>query len=161
MATDGESTTPAERKDSESNTPIVFISYSHDTPAHKKWVAELAAKLIEKGVDIILDQWDLEPGDDVPKFMEQSVKRAHKVLMICTETYVRKADDGKGGVGYESMIVTGELVQNLGTSKFIPVIRQEQSRCTKPVSVSTRFHVNLSEEQDVGEQFDLLLLTSR
>lgn len=66
---------------------------------------------MNNGVDVILDQWELEPGDDVPKFMEQSVRRANKVLMICTEPYVRKADDGKGGVGYESMIVTGELAE--------------------------------------------------
>ena len=147
-------------KDSHGETadhPVVFISYSHDSSGHKKWVGELAAKLMDKGVDVILDQWDLEPGDDVPKFMEQSVRRANKVLMICTEAYVRKADDGKGGVGYESMIVTGELVRNLGTSKFIPVIRQAEGQTAKPASVSTRFHINLSEGQDIDEQFTSLL----
>ena len=55
--------------------------------------------------------------------MEKSVREAQHVLMICTETYVRKANDGEGGAGYEVMIVTGELVKNLGTSKFIPIIR--------------------------------------
>jgi hypothetical protein len=30
--------------------------------------------------------------------------------MICIGPYVRKADDSEGGVGYEAMIVTGELV---------------------------------------------------
>ena len=150
----------AESKDSHEETadhPVVFVSYSHDSSAHKKWVGELAGKLMDKGVDVILDQWDLEPGDDVPKFMEQSVRRANKVLMICTEAYVRKADDGRGGVGYESMIVTGELVQNLGTSKFIPIIRQAEGQTIKPASVSTRFHINLSEGQDIDEQFTSLL----
>lgn len=137
--------------------PAVFISYSHDSSAHKIWVSELAGRLMENGVDVILDQWDLEPGDDVPKFMEQSVRRANKVLMICTEAYVRKADDGKGGVGYESMIVTGELVQDLGTSKFIPVIRQAEGQTAKPASVSTRLHIDLSEGQDIEEQFTSLL----
>ena len=94
-------------------SPKVFISYSHDTPQHRQWVGELASKLVHKGVDVILDQWDLGPGDDIPKFMEKGVAEADRVLMICTEPYVKKADEGKGGVGYESMIVTGELVQNL------------------------------------------------
>jgi len=67
-------------------------------------------------------------GDDVPKFMEKSVSSSDRVLMICTEPYVRKADDGVGGVGYEAMVVTGELVKNIGTSKFIPVIRQKAVR---------------------------------
>ncbi|NBR86217.1 MAG: TIR domain-containing protein [Proteobacteria bacterium] len=138
------------------NPPKVFISYSHDTPEHKKWVGEFASKLVAHGVDVILDQWDLGLGDDVPKFMEKSVGEADRVLMICTETYVRKADDGKGGVGYEAMIVTGELVKNLGTAKFIPVVRQENGEANLPKCVSTRFWVNLSDGQNEEEQFDHL-----
>ena len=106
------------------NIPKVFISYSHDSPQHKRWVAETASKLVDNGVDVFLDQWDLGLGTDIPKYVERSVSEADRVLMICTEQYVRKADEGKGGVGYEAMIVTAELVHNLGTSKFIPVIRQ-------------------------------------
>ena len=137
--------------------PKVFISYSHDSPDHKRWVSELATKLMENGIDIIFDQWDLGLGDDVPKFMEKSVTEADRVLMICTDRYVHKADEGSGGVGYEAMVVTGELVKNLGTSKFIPIIRQGSDRHLLPKSVSTRLFVNLSEGQNIDEQFDYLL----
>ena len=137
--------------------PRVFISYSHDTPAHKQWVGELASQLVTKGVEVILDQWDLGLGDDVPKFMERAVSEADRVLMICTETYVRKADDGKGGVGYEAMVVTGELVKDLGTAKFIPIVRQESGGQALPRCVSTRFWVNLSEGQNPPEQLEILL----
>lgn len=137
--------------------PKVFISYSHDTPAHKQWVAEFASKLVKNGVDVIFDQWDLGLGDDIPKFMERGVSESDRVLMICTDQYVKKADDGKGGVGYEAMIVTGELVRDLGTSKFIPVVRQAKGSALLPRSVSTRFYINLSEEQNYDEQFESLL----
>src|SRR5271166_1722038 len=93
--------------------PRAFISYSHDSKEHKAWVAALAVRLVNDGIDLMFDGFDLRPGDDVVKYMERSVVDAQHVLMICTETYVRKADDGKGGVGYEVMIVTGELVRNL------------------------------------------------
>ena len=137
--------------------PKVFISYSHDDSAHKQWVGELGSKLVKNGIDVILDQWDLGLGDDIPKFMEHSVSVADRVLMICTEPYVKKADDGKGGVGYEAMIVTGELVRDLGTSKFIPVIRQKSTNATLPKSVCTRFYIDLSDSQNFDEQFELLL----
>lgn len=137
--------------------PKIFVSYSHDTPSHKKWVGEFASKLVDNRIDVIFDQWDLSPGDDIIKFMEKSVAEADRVLMICSEAYVRKADDGQGGVGYEAMIVTGELVQNLGTSKFIPIIRQKNSEVILPKSVSTRFYINLSENQNHEEQFEILL----
>jgi len=141
----------------EDKVPKVFISYSHDSPVHKKWVGELASKLIENGIDVILDQWDIGPGDDIPKFMEKSVTEADRVLVICTETFVKKADGGKGGVGYEAMIVTGELIRDLGTSKFIPVVRQKSKDAVLPKAVSTRFYINLSEEQNFDEQFEILL----
>lgn len=139
-------------------TPIkVFISYSHDTPSHKKWVGELATKLVQNNVDVILDQWDLNLGDDLPKFMEHAVTDSDRVLMICTELYVRKSDEGVGGVGYEAMIVTGEIIRNLGTSKFIPVIRQNDGKSLLPKPVSTRFYCNLSEDQKFDEEFETLL----
>ncbi len=141
----------------EERVPKVFMSYSHDSHEHKKWVGELASKLVENGIDVILDQWDLGLGDDVPKFMEKSVSEADRVLMVCTETYVKKADAGKGGVGYEAMVVTGELIRDLGTSKFIPVIRQISGESVLPKAVGTRFYVNLSDGQQLEEQFEILL----
>lgn len=55
------------------------------------------------------------------------------------------------------MIVTGELVRDLGTSKFIPVIRQKNGSALLPKSVSTRFYINLNEDQNFEEQFEILL----
>lgn len=50
--------------------PRVFISYSHDSPEHKRWVIEFATTIRGRGVDAILDQWHLRHGDDLPHFME-------------------------------------------------------------------------------------------
>ena len=56
----------------------------------------MATKLMGNGMDVNLDQWDLGLGDDAPKFMEKSVTEADRVLMICTETYVHRANEGSG-----------------------------------------------------------------
>jgi hypothetical protein len=128
---------------SEAAPPRVFISYSHDSPEHKGWVKGLATKLRENGVDAILDQWNLAYGEDVPHFMTRSVQEADRVLMICTPAYVRKANDGQGGVGYEAMIVTGELVKDQGTAKFVPVVR-ELGDPPVPTFLYTRRYVDLT-----------------
>lgn len=141
----------------EKKVPKVFISYSHDTTAHKKWVSEIASKLRMNGIEVLLDQWELSLGDDLIKFIEHSLTMADRVLMVCTELYVRKADEGKGGVGYEAMIVTGELIRDLGSSKFIPIVRQKGKVPILPKSMSTRYYVNLSEGQNFNKQFDQLL----
>jgi TIR domain-containing protein len=139
------------------STPTVFVSYSHDDPDHKRWVLALATYLRENGVEVLLDTWDLRPGDDVPKFMERGVRDADRVLMICTEAYVVKANDGLGGVGYEAMIVTGELVRDLGTAKFIPVVRQKNQKPQVPTSVSTRLYINLSDWPESKSEIERLL----
>jgi TIR domain len=137
--------------------PTVFISYSHDSPDHKRWVLEFAEELRRNGVDPLIDAWDLRPGDDVPKFMERGVRDSERVLMVCTENYVAKANDGVGGVGYEAMIVTSELVRDLGTAKFIPIIRQNTERPEVPTSVATRRYINLSEGADRAAEMETLL----
>ncbi|MGB0372883.1 MAG: toll/interleukin-1 receptor domain-containing protein [Opitutales bacterium] len=143
---------------SEPFTPLVFISYSHDSREHKQWVLELAQELRgSHGVEVIIDQWDLEPGDDLPRFMREAVNRCDRVLMICTEKYVDKADAGKGGVGYEAMIVDGELIKDLGTNKFIPIIRQAGSSIRLPQSVGTRLGANLSDGSDHEEEMKTLI----
>jgi len=138
--------------------PVVFISYSHDSKDHKIWVLELAQELRrDHGIEIILDQWDIEYGDDVPKFMQRAIGKADRVLMICTDIYVQKADDGKGGAGYEAMIVDGELVNDLGIRKFIPIIRQSPGEIRLPKCVGTRLAVNLSEGSDRMEELEKLV----
>jgi hypothetical protein len=105
------------------NAPKAFISYSHDSPAHKAWVLKLGADLRANGIDVTLDQWDLAPGQDVSLFMQRGIAEADRVLMICSPTYVTKAEKGVGGVGYERLIVTAEVVASIDTSKFIPILR--------------------------------------
>lgn len=133
-----------------SENPKVFISYSHDSPEHKQWVSELAARLRNNGIDAILDQWDLGLGDDITRFMERGIVDADRVLVICTDKYVSKANAAKGGVGYERMIVNAELVQNLGTDKFIPIIRQAYGKKKTPTFLGTRVYADFTNDS----QFD-------
>ena len=137
--------------------PKVFISYSHDSSEHRRWVSELGAKLRHNGVDAILDQWDLGPGDDVTQFMERGIIDSDRVLVICTEQYVKKANVGEGGVGYERMIVNAQLIQDLGTDKFIPVIRQASGEEKTPTFLGTRVYIDFRNDSQFESEFNKLL----
>lgn len=103
--------------------PRVFISYSHDTEEHKNWVLKLASDLRSHGVDVTLDQWDLRLGDDLPFFMEQGLSSSSLVLCVCSDTYVQKANAGKGGAGYEKKILAADLMKDVEKNYVIPVMR--------------------------------------
>lgn len=103
--------------------PRVFVSYSHESEDHKAWVLRLADRLIRNGVDVILDQYDLRLGEDLPGFMESGLSGADRVLAISSDGYVLKANSRRGGVGYERRILTADLMDNLDSSRVIPIIR--------------------------------------
>ena len=140
-----------------SENPKVFISYSHDSPEHKQWVSELAAQLRHNGIDAILDQWDLGLGDDITRFMERGIVDADRVLVICTDRYMSKANTDEGGVGYERMIVNAELLQNLGTDKFIPIIRQASGKQKTPTFLGTRFYADFRDDSQFDAECEKLI----
>ncbi|MCU1267514.1 MAG: hypothetical protein JWM21_3832 [Acidobacteria bacterium] len=135
--------------------PKAFISYSHDSQKHKKWVLDLATRLRNTGVDAILDQWELGPGDDLPHFMERHLASADRVLMICTDRYVEKANAGAGGVGYEKMIVTADLLKTIDSNKVIPIIRQSGTYA-RPTFLKSKLFLDFSRDDQYEFSFDEL-----
>lgn len=126
--------------------PTVFISYSHDSPDHKKWVLRLATDLRANGVDATLDQWELVPGQDVAAFIQRGILEADRVLLVCSGAYVTKAEAGTGGVGFERLIVTAEVVQSIDTKKFIPIVRNNKSEVRIPRFLGPRLYIDFSDD---------------
>ena len=138
--------------------PKVFISYSHDSQEHKKWILDLGTRLRQTGVDAILDQWDMKHGDDLPSFMERNLNSADFILMICTEKYVEKANSGSGGVGYEKMIITSELLSNIDNNKVIPIIKQFGTHIV-PTFLKTKLFIDFSNSDSFEYNIDELIRT--
>ena len=136
--------------------PRVFISYSHDSSEHKKWVLDFATTLRNRGVDAVLDQWDLGPGDDLPEFMESNLANSDYAIMVCTRRYVEKANAGEGGVGYEKMIMTSSSLRRISDSKVVPVVR-ENSDSPTPIFLSTKLYVDFTNDADIEFSLDELL----
>ncbi|MGY4533544.1 hypothetical protein ACVW0Y_002676 [Pseudomonas sp. TE3786] len=137
--------------------PKVFISYSWDSPEHRQWIAELAGILRSNGIDAILDQWHVRGGEDLASFMERSIREADRVLVICTEEYYQRAVERRGGVGYEHTMVTGELMRNVGTTKFVPIARQSGNHAQIPPELGMRLYFNLQPGANYASQLDALI----
>ncbi|MFA6716233.1 MAG: toll/interleukin-1 receptor domain-containing protein, partial [Victivallaceae bacterium] len=74
-------------------SPKVFMSYSHDSKEHKAWVLKLSSHLRSHGVDVILDQWNVKLGDDLPLFMENGLTESSYIICVCSENYTKKANN--------------------------------------------------------------------
>lgn len=137
--------------------PKVFISYSHDSQSHKDWVRTLATRLVNNGVDVILDQWNLTLGGDLPRFMESGLSDADRVLAICSKAYVQKATAGQGGVGYEKMILTAQLMQDVTSDRIIPVIRENEGDGLVPLFLLSRIYVDFRNDACCEEKYAELI----
>lgn len=129
------------------SNPRVFISYSHDSDDHKAWVRQLATDLRGAGIDATLDQWDLAPGQDLATFMHKGIVAADRVLMVCSDKYVAKADGGAGGVGYERLVVTAEVISAIDTKKFIPLVRGNPSAVKTPSFLGPRLYIDFDNDK--------------
>jgi tetratricopeptide (TPR) repeat protein len=108
--------------------PTVFISYSHDSPAHADRVLALSNRLRADGVDCTLDQYELAPPEGWPRWMDKHIRTANFVLMICTETYLRRVmgeeKPGTGlGIKWEGNLIYNRIYQaDTSNTRFIPVL---------------------------------------
>jgi hypothetical protein len=141
--------------------PTAFVSYSWDSPDHKAWVREFASKLVKNGVDVILDQWHLGPGESVTQFMETSIEKAEFVLVVCSPMYAHKANSRKGGVGYEQQIISSQMAQGLKQKRFVPILRRGSLRpgrnAALPTHLSGLYAVDLRKDVGSDEGFEDLV----
>lgn len=102
--------------------PRVFISYSWKDEKIKDWTFDLATKLRQNGIDARLDRFHMKPGMDMPQWMTNEIIKANKVILVCDQHYAEKSDTRKAGVGWETMIIQGDmLIQGDMNSKYIVV----------------------------------------
>lgn len=144
-----------------STPPRLFISYSWSTAEHELWVMDLATELVNSGVDVVLDKWDLREGHDSITFMEKMVTDPSiaKVILICDQVYASKADGRSGGVGTETQIISAEVYAKQAQDKFVAVIAEKniEGKPYLPTYYKSRIYVDLSESDRYAENFERLL----
>lgn len=136
----------------------VFISYSWSSEEIKQKVLDLAKSLVDDGVEVVLDRWDLNVGQDKFKFMEQMVTddTVNRVLIISDSVYAEKADSRQGGVGTETQIITPEIYQYAGQNRFIPIVFERDSTTGEaclPTYAKARMYIDLSDVATFQEEY--------
>jgi len=108
----------------------LFISYSHDSPAHAALVKDLADQLKGDGFQVTFDQDldDAPPAAGWATWMASSIASSDIVLVVCSSRFRRLAlgdeEPGKGnGTRFEATVSLQEISDAGSTNtKFIPVL---------------------------------------
>ena len=143
--------------------PKVFISYSHDSPAHEAKVLALANRLRGDGIDAVLDQYESFPPGGWIQWMKRQVRDAQFILAVCTETYCSRSDgEEKAGVGlgvtYESQRIQQLLYDAGGVNErwLLPVLLGEGDRQHIPWEFRPYTHFPLYTERGYEGLYRLL-----
>jgi len=143
------------------SVPTVFISYSHDSPEHNDLVLKFSDALRSHGVDAELDRYHVRPPKGWPHWCEEQVRpeKSDFVLMICTETYLKRvqdkvpADEGRG-VFWEGGLIYDYIYDAKGNTRFIPILFSDASTdfIPPPIRNHTRYRVGTFDLTDPGYQ---------
>ncbi|WP_211468298.1 toll/interleukin-1 receptor domain-containing protein [Collimonas silvisoli] len=130
----------------------VFVSHTSSDNEAVNWVKELALFLIDHGIQARLDKFHLRRGMDLPQWMCNELALAQKVVIVCDEQYKKKADGRLGGVGWETMIIQGDISCLPADSiKYQVVVREENLGDGLPMYLKTRyvFHARPSDNSQL------------
>ncbi len=141
--------------------PKVFLSYCYTSPEFVERVDKVANDLMSDGVHVVFDRWDLREGQDLHAFMEQAVNdpTVTHVLILCDPTYAQKADNRRGGVGTETLILSPGVYKNAGQSRVVPVIMEhdEEEQVQVPTYLVGRRYIDLSSDELMAENYEQLI----
>ena len=143
------------------SAPRVFVSYSWTSDGHAAWVMDLATRLRTDGVDVILDRWDLLPGQDKFLFMEQMASDASvdKVVVVCDHRYAQKADSREGGVGTESTIISQQIYEQSDAGRFVAVVAEcdNDGKPFLPIFLKAKIYFDLSDPRRFESSYEDLI----
>ncbi len=144
--------------DNSQKPPVVFLSYSWDSDSHKAWVLKLAEMLGAKGIDVLLDRYELSIGRNITHFIEKAIKIADRIIIVFTPQYKVKADARKGGVGFEYSIINTNLYKDIvNNEKVIPLLRCGNPDDSIPDFLQQYIHVDFSDDRNFENCFQDLI----
>jgi hypothetical protein len=141
--------------------PKAFISYSWTGQQHQQFIIDIAKRLVEDGVQVIMDVFDLREGDDKYAFMERMVTDPDvtHVLAFSDGTYAQKANARQAGVGTESQILSREIYGKVKQSKILPIVCQfeDDGSPTLPTFFASRIWIDFSSDEAVNKNWEQLI----
>ena len=133
------------------SSPRVYVSYTHDSPEHKNWVAELVERLHYDGVDVTFDYWFMEPSRNFWEKITEELSRADVALLVCTEQYRRRASGQIPSGLMREYVQIVNRAQNMKEFRVIPLLRESDWSISAPTEFESIMGFDLRDHMFAEE----------
>ena len=72
---------------------------------------------------------------------------ADKVLLLCDKYYISKVNFKRSGVGWDTMIIRDDMVENVDTNKYIYIMREKDFYISFPKYMRTKYALHCPEKK--------------
>jgi hypothetical protein len=140
----------------------VFISYAWEDNHYRQLVKQFAGQLRGDGINARLDAWHLM-GGTIPEFMAHEVRKADKIVVLCSPQYrtkVHAMEDGRhlSGSGWEAMLINSTIwARHRNRNRIIPVLFRGDWRKAAPDFLSAVPFIDLTDAAHFEENYSVLL----
>lgn len=138
----------AERVHTSAEPVRVFVSYTADKPSVKQWVRELGKFLRASGINARLDLWHLMVGMNLQQWMQNEIKQADRVVLVCTEAYAERADALDGGLAYEIKQIQQDIGATNSQLKYLPLVWSADTSKALPTFLKPYLFIHWPPEGD-------------
>jgi tetratricopeptide (TPR) repeat protein len=134
----------------------VFVSYKWQDDAHNAWVQRLAKDLCRRGIDAILDVWEVRFGDSFSEYMTRRIQEADVFLFVITSGSVAalQAPGASGSaLKFEMQIATARKL----AGEQIRIIGLYREGYATPTYLRDHRHVDFRDDAKYKDTLKLLV----
>ena len=101
-----------------------FISYKWQDEDRNKWVEQLYTDLRSRGIDAIIDKFEVAPGRSFSDYMTKSISSSDYILFIITPGAVEAVESGHGALAFEMQLANARRMAGKSGFSIIPIFRE-------------------------------------
>ncbi len=126
--------------------PKAFVS--HASEDKERFVLGFATKLLDRGIDVWLDKWEILPGDSlIDKIFEEGIKDAQAIIVVLSQYSVDKK--------WVREELNAAVVKNInGISKLIPVVIDD---CQVPEALQSTVWEKIKDLDSYEAEFESIV----
>lgn len=104
----------------------VFVSYKWEDVPHNAWVERLARDLRARGIEALVDKWEVRYGESFSDYMTRGIHSCDAILFIMTPAFLSAAEASSGREGPLKFELQLALARRLAGERFrvIGVLRR-------------------------------------